>query len=662
MTARPRRRWLLAAGWIFSLSLAVASATAASAAGGWRSEGPDAGSVHDLAVDPAQPDTVYAATHNGGVWRSDDFGRTWTLPGAGMAGWRVKWVEADPGTPGTVWCGVDNPGEPALYRSRDRGATWQQVTDSVQGGALVDMHPTGVRIAFAPSKPAEIWVPSTNLHYRSRDGGKSWSDFRVPDQDAYAMAVDPADPRVVYAGGQGETHHLSRSDDGGKTWRKVGGGLEEQSISVVLVDPRAPANVFVSSGFSDLFRSADRGETFTRLATPAGGTADLYRLLFDPRDARTLWAATEKGLFVSRDAGATWARSEAGTGRWLVESVAFDPRDPRRMLAASAGGGVYASEDGGATWSPSARGLALGWIDELWSAPGASAVYAQTGVGLFRLDGPGQWSEVAAPFVSEDKAVKLDGMTFDPRAPGVVWAFDGPHAWRAADGRRFEEVKQKEASLRQMMKGDLASAQFRSVALDAGDSKVVYAGSWSNDGPNQAVYKSGDGGKSFKPAGAGLPEGEITTLASPAPGVVYAVAEKKSLYRTGDGGASWSAAGAGLPEVELRQLALDPADPQRAFVATEQGLFRSTDQGASFAAVGGALAGEDVEAVVAAPGGQVFAASFHGVFVSRDGGATFAPMPKGLPLEDVRSLAIGGTPPRLYAGTAGTSVWSIDLP
>ena len=58
MTVRPRRRWLLAAASIFSLTFAVAFATAASAAGGWRSEGPDVGSVHDLAVDPAQPDNA----------------------------------------------------------------------------------------------------------------------------------------------------------------------------------------------------------------------------------------------------------------------------------------------------------------------------------------------------------------------------------------------------------------------------------------------------------------------------------------------------------------------------------------------------------------------------------------------------------------------------
>ena len=652
---------------VLAVALLGVLAVAAPALAQWRAEGPDLGTVNDLSVDPSSPDTVYAATHNGGVWRSDDFGRTWSLPAAdvetNMSGRTVRWVEADPGTPGTVWCGIDHPGYPALYRSRDRGATWQRVDDRVQAGEIVNMDPTGARIAFAPAKPAEIWVPSTNLHFRSRDGGKTWSDFRVPDQDVYAIAVDPADPKVVYAGGRGSTNHLSRSDDGGKTWKKIGRGLPEQSISDVLVDPKNPTNILVAVGFSDLFRSADRGETFAPLPTPAGGTDELYRLRLDPRDGHVVWAATEKGLFVSRDGGATWRGSDEGTGSFLVRSVAFDPRDPRRMLAASGGGGVYRSEDGGASWSLSGQGLAAGWVKRLYGAPGSPALFAQIGSSLWKLEAPGRWSAVGAPFADDDGDVQPDGITFDPHSPGTVWVYRASTAWRSVDGRRFEALEPKQPSVRQLIKGDLGSAQFQSFALDAGDSKVLYAGSWSNQDPGQAVYRSKDGGKSFQPAGNGISAERVTALASPSPGVVLAVAEGKSLYRTTNGGGAWSTAGSGLPDVELRQLATDPSEPQRVYVATEKGLFRSADQGASFTAAGGALAGEDVEAVVVAPDGKVFAASFHGVFVSSDGGATFTSMAGGLPLADVRALAIGGpAPPRLYAGTAGESVWSIALP
>ena len=112
----------------------------------------------------------------------------------------------------------------------------------------------------------------------------------------------------------------------------------------------------------------------------------------------------------------------------------------------------------------------------------------------------------------------------------------------------------------------------------------------------------------------------------------------------------------------MRDVAVDPATPTRLYAASEQGLFRSTDGGETFLLVGGALAGEDVEAVVVAPDGRAFAGSFHGVFASRDGGETWQKMNDGLLQTDVRELAIGGTPTRLWAGTAGNGVWSTDLP
>jgi photosystem II stability/assembly factor-like uncharacterized protein len=637
----------------------TAWAVAAPAAAGWRSEGPLLGAVSDLAVDPAHPDTVYAATSGGGVWRSDDFGRSWSLPGDGLTGWSVRWVEVDPATPATLWAGVDATGVPSLWRSRDRGASWERVTDAYKGGRLA---PVGQRIAFAPSQPAQIWVPSTNLHYRSRDGGKSWSDFRVPGQDAYAIAVDPKNADLVYAGGRGESWNLSRSTDGGKTWKPAGKGLEG-SVAVLAVDPEHPATLYAVTGFHDLYKSDDGGATFALLPLPVEGTDALFRLRLDPAYPEVLWAATAAGLLRSNDGGRHWSPSERGTGRYLARAVAFDPRDTRRMLAACAGDGVYRSDDAGATWAPSREGLAAGWVERLYGAPAASTLFAQTSTGLWRRPAGGGWSEVQQPFEESDE-VKLDGVIFDRRAAQGVWAFDASRAWRSADGgQRWEEVKVKEPSLRDLMKGNLGSVQFRSLVQDPGDPKVLYAGSWSNDAPGSAVYKTTDAAKSWKPSGKGLPGEAVTLLRSEKTGVVFALVDDHDLFRSGDGGASWAPAGAGLPEGKVRDLAIDPSAPARLYLAGEHGFFRSTDDGASWSRVGGALEREDVEAVAVAADGRVFAGAFHGVFSSADGGGAWTAMNDGLAVRDVRALAIAGPPPaRLYAGTAGGSVWSTELP
>lgn len=633
----------------------------------WRAEGPFLGTVVDVAFDARTPGLAYAAAANGGVFRSTDGGRNWVAAGRPKTNSSIEWLEVDPGTPGSLWLGVDNPGKPALWRSRDQGATWSVVTDNYRG-QLATLHPVGYRIAFAPSRPADIWVPSTNLHYRSRDGGKSWSDFRVEGQDVYAMAVDPQNPDIVYAGGHGGQEsgaaHLSRSDDGGKSWNPVGAGLEP-AIHLLRVDPVKGATVYAASRSGKLWKSVDRGATFAALPVPIGATDDIYNLRFETGKSGELWLASEKGLLRSADGGASWQRADRDSGRYLIHAVAPDPANPRVLLAASSGGGVYRSADGGTSWATSSSGLTAAWVRRIHATPGSAVLFVQTATGLFRRDADGTWTEKAEPFEDDGDEVELDGLLFDGKSSETVWAFDGSSAWRSSDGgRSFRALEKKEPSMRDLMKGNLASAQFRSLAQDPGNPSILYAGSWSNDDPGQAVWKSVDAGKSFKAAGSGLPGEDVTLLRAAAPGVVYAVVGK-ALYRTDDGGAKWVAAGGGLPSaIDLREVCLDPTQPTRLFVATEKGLFLSSDSGASFEKAGSAVTEEDVEAVAVAPDGRLYAGSWRGVFTSRDAGATWTSMSDSLPHRDVRALAVGGAPgsPRLWVGTAGGGVFSTPLP
>src|SRR5260370_24675881 len=95
-------------------ALVAAFLFAASAHAAWRSEGPFLGAVTDVAVDPVNPDTIYAATDSGGVWRSDDGGKSWMLPGAEMVSRPVVWILARPRASLPVWAGVGTPAPPGV--------------------------------------------------------------------------------------------------------------------------------------------------------------------------------------------------------------------------------------------------------------------------------------------------------------------------------------------------------------------------------------------------------------------------------------------------------------------------------------------------------------------------------------------------------------------
>ncbi|HEV8242121.1 MAG TPA: hypothetical protein VGS57_22335 [Thermoanaerobaculia bacterium] len=639
----------------FAAALAVASAVRAQTAPSWRSEGPYLANASDVAVDPSHADTVYVATHGGGVWRSDDGGSTWTLPGDEMTSRQVNWVLVDPGKSTTVWAGVEDAG---LWRSLDKGATWKMVRPN-------DDQVTGARIAFAPTQPASIFVPSTNLHHKSADGGKTWSEFRVGNQDAYAIAVSPKDSKLVIAGGRGSALNLSRSTDGGKTWKQIGIGIKNESVRRVLFDPSNPSIVYAYAGFGHLFKSTNGGDEFEALPIEVEGTKEITDLEIDPANPQVLWAATEDGLKTSDDGGRTWRVSERGTGEYIVTAVTLVPGKPGTMFAVTGGGaGVFKSTDRGESWSPSNQGIGAAWIKKIWP-PGKQpgTLYVQTNVGLFKREGSGGWSEVRQPF-EEDKEADLDGMFNDRSAPGTAYAFDGSKYWKSTDaGRTWKQAEQKEPGLRQMMRGDLSSAEFHSMAQDAGDAKTFYAGAWSSSEAGKSVYRSTDAGKNWKPAANGLPEGAVSILMSPAAKTVYAVVGKEGVWRTRDGGGSWTNASSGLAGGEVRQLAVSASDPTVMFAATEHGLFQTINGGDAWRRTSTTLKEDDVEAVVAAPNGDVYAGAFEGIYRSTDAGATWTKMNGALANVDVRALAIEpGSPPRLYAGFGGGSVWSTPLP
>lgn len=637
--------------WFQAVLIVGLTALSTVARAEWRSEGPFVGNVTDVAVDGAKPDTIYAATSGGGVWRSDDGGQNWVLPGSEMTSRNVEWVQVDPGNSATLWAGLAAHGEPGLWRSLDRGKTWAVVHF---GGAS---YAVGQRIAFAASDPKIIFVPSTNLHYRSADGGKTWVSFRVPGQDAYAFAVDPRNPKVVYAGGDGTDHKFSRSQDGGATWRPAGQGLT-RSIKRLHVSAANPQTLYATSSSNQVFKSSDSGATWTELER--GGTSELYDLKLNPHDPQGLLAATADGLRQSTDGGDSWSTVGAGLGAYLGQVIAFDPKRKDTIYAGVGGTGLFKSIDGGETFSPFGTGLAAGWAEKLYApANGAGPIFAQLSVGFFRLDGPGAWTEIQTPFAPGEPA-KIDGIVFDRVVPKRVYAHDGSRWWRSEDaGRAWTGIEVPAASLKNMMKGKVATPGFKSLVQDPVDAKTFYCGAWNSHEPGTVVFKSIDGGKKWAPAAIGLASEAVTLLRSAAAGTVFAVGGKDGVYRTSDGGKSWRLVRPG----EIKELAVDATTPERVFVATSKGLFRSTDSGETWARTTQGLEGDEVEAVAVAPkDGQAFAGTFHGVFRSTDGGATWAPLP-GLANTDVRALAIaGGSPARLYAGLAGGSVFSTEIP
>ncbi len=241
---------------------------------------------------PSHPNLFYVGAVNGGVWKSDDFGRTW------------------------------NP----IFD--------QEPTQSI--GA----------IAVAASDPNIVYVASgEGLHrpdlsvgngiYKSTDAGKTWTHLGLNDgQQIPGLAVDPRDPNRVFAAVLGHPYGpsgergLYLSSDGGQSWKKVIAGDENTGASDVEIDPSNPDIVY----------------------------ACLWEAREGPWEDNNVFNGTHGGLFKSTDGGSTWHPLKTGLPDDLAQIyVAIAPSNPRRLYAtvgtASAKLGVYGSDDGGESWS-----------------------------------------------------------------------------------------------------------------------------------------------------------------------------------------------------------------------------------------------------------------------------------------------------------------------
>jgi len=213
------------------------------------------GGIWDLAVDPRNSSTLYAAywrscfgsqscvPDSGGVYRSTDGGRKWThvLKNASM-----NQVVADEFASGTVYA-IGVIGERS-YRSENRGETWQELGATDARGIF--------RIAPDPVIPDVLYASTYDSFWRSENRGESWTKLSELHHEghyfapAWTIAVDPAHRGVIALGG-GDGRGVAISSDGGHTWLPVNNGL---GVAVNQMQP-AMIRIFFSSNGS-LFGAA----------------------------------------------------------------------------------------------------------------------------------------------------------------------------------------------------------------------------------------------------------------------------------------------------------------------------------------------------------------------------------------------------------------------
>ncbi len=353
----------------------------------WRLVGPFRGGwgtvAEGLADDPA---TYYFGAAAGGVWKTEDAGRTWApiFDRAGAAS--VGALALAPSNPRVIYVGTgqiqaryDIASGDGVYRSDDGGASWRRI-------GLSDTRAIG-RILVDPKNPDVALVAALGHIFggnrergvfRTEDGGKTWSQVLFVDAGTGGadLAADPENPAIVYAAmwevrnypwlsyykpmvGPGSGLH--KSTDGGRTWKRVaGGGWPAESLGRIGLAASAGGRVWALVDAADepgkpspsagLWRSDDGGTTWARVnATPGLGSSYMNRLTADPRDRDAVYVMGQS-IRRSEDGGKTLRFFRGAPGGDDFHHLWINPKSPEYMVTA-ADQGTIVTVNGGKSWS-----------------------------------------------------------------------------------------------------------------------------------------------------------------------------------------------------------------------------------------------------------------------------------------------------------------------
>ena len=340
----------------------------------WRSIGPAnmGGRVDDIAVDEANPSTIYVGFATGGIWKTTNNGTTWAPIFDKYPVSSIGDIALAPSNPQVIYVGTGEANNRqsssfggGVYKSTDGGREFVYVgLKDTQSIGRVVVHPRDPNIAYVAAV-GHLFGPNAERGlYKTTDGGKTWTNTKFIDQDTgfTDVAMDPSNPNMLIAAsyqrrrqpwgfnGGGPGSALWKTTDGAKTWtRLTGNGLPDNPIigRIGLDFARSrPSTIYVSievGASGGTGAGVNEDGTLVPPGPGRGGGGGRGNLPPPPPDPK------KSGIWRSDDSGRTWKFLSNQGDRWMYYSqIRVDPTNPE--IAYQGGAPFFKTIDGGRTW------------------------------------------------------------------------------------------------------------------------------------------------------------------------------------------------------------------------------------------------------------------------------------------------------------------------
>jgi photosystem II stability/assembly factor-like uncharacterized protein len=638
-------------------------------------------SIGDLALEPGNPNVVYAGTGEANVRNSVSFGRGMFKSTDGGASWRfiglgdtrhIARVIVSPRDPRTVFvCAVGHMSGPnderGVFVSRDAGATWEKTlfVDDRHGCADMDVDPTNPELVYAAMWhfDRKQWTFTSGSEeggiFRSQDGGRTWEKLGggLPSLlGRIGVKVAPSQPNVVYAITESQEGYVWRSDDHGTTWRMTSDDAATLCRGFYYADLRVDPGDHdrVYSIACQLKVSDDGGRTFTRISQQTHG--DYQGMWIDPLDPTRVWQSNDGGIAVSTDHAKTWRVPNSFPLSQFYQ-LHMDDREPFYFV----GGGL---QDNGNWVGPSRTREPGGILNDDWRLVSYGDGYYQTS----HPDDP-------EFIVSESQG-------------GMIWRTNMQTREQqdiSPQPRRNDGGPVNELAYRFNWNAPLVASPHDGKTLYFGAQVLFrsrdFGATWDTISPdltnNDTTRHGFAGGPALTEATTAEYYNSLLSVAeSPVtPGVIWAGADDGNLHVTRNHGAQWRRVDGNVPGVGPEAV-VSHVEPSRTAECTAYATFerrfmddyrpyafRTTDCGASWTSIAGNLPDMAFLQVLREDPTNpqvLYAGTEMGLYVSVTGGNRWFRVGGNLPAVTVHDVKIHPRENDLVVATHGRGIWILD--
>ncbi len=664
----------------------------------WEFEGPTniGGRITDLAIHPADLNTIYVGAASGGVFKTTDEGNTWVNTFTEASVISIGALTVDPGNPNVLYAGTGESNSSSysfigdgIYKSVDAGDTWQNV--GLNASAYIG------RIIVDYSNSDKVYVAACgNLFstggergiYRSVDGGSEWENvlFVNDSTSGIDLVQHPDDPNILYAA----------------MWERKRGLNYRNSFG----------------DGSGIWKTIDGGDTWVEITNgvPTGDDVGRIGLAIAKSNHNVLYAIydmpySEVNVFKTIDGGDSWNQTNDNvldgmnsSFGWYFGQISVDPNNENRIYVM--GVDMYRSDNGGNSWNHIAGYYNFDEIHvdhhAMYIDENTGRVFEGNDGGLYISDNFGNdWQKLNTLGITQFYDIEIDyliphrlyGGTQDNNTirtltgatnnwqpilggdgfyslvdytnSNIIFAeYQWGNLFKSTDGWNYYYIADQ-------MQGDRINWS-APLVMHPEDPETLYFGT-------HRIWKTTNGGSFWTAVSSDLTQGgsgsfhTLTTIAisSLNPGIIVTGSSDAKVHISTDDGQGWTDISEGLPERWITRVETDPFNENTIYATisgfrwdeSEPHVYKSTDLGENWSSISGNLPELPVNVIRADPEneGYLFVGTDAGVYYTEDGGDNWVNIMNSLPNVPVTAMKIHNPTRKLVIGTYGISMYSLNI-